>query len=111
MIIGVVIISGCVTNSSGIKINPNYNIEYVNAPNISSGTDFVTIGGYIKNTGNTNYNVVQLSVMGLDDNGNMVLQKTVVVTPLKEDQTAGYKVTWTTTKKVKSAKLDITSVK
>ena len=49
--------------------------------------------------------------MGVDDAGNVVLQKTVVVAPLNSDKTSGYKVTWTTQKKVKTAKLDITSVK
>ena len=107
----IIMISGCVSSSSGTKINPNYPIEYVNAPNISSGSNFVTIGGYIKNTGNKDFQVVQLSVMGVDEAGNVVLQKTVVVTPLDADKTGGYKVSWTTQKKVKTAKLDITSVK
>ena len=112
MILGFVLMTlGCVSDSTGTKINSNYPIVYVNPPTISSGSDYVSIGGYIKNIGRTNYKVVQLSVMGLDENGNLILQKTVVVTSLNADQKAGYQTTWTTQKKVKSAKLDIISVK
>ena len=104
-------ISGC-TLSSGSQISSNYSISYGNTPIVKADSNGQTeIGGLIKNTGNTNYKDVRISVLGLDGNGNVVVNKTVFIAILNHGEQTNYNVNFNTKQKVSAGKLEIIGAK
>jgi len=111
IIVLTVFISGC-TSSSGNQISSNCSIEYGNMPVVSVNSNGETeIGGLIKNTGNTNYKDVRISVLGLDKSGNVIANKTVFIALLNGGEQTNYDAKFNTKQGISSGKLELISAK
>ena len=102
-------ISGCISPSDS-KIDSNYSIDYGNTPIVNIGSDGHTeIGGLIKNNGNTDYKDVRINVLGLNGNGNVVVNKTVFIAILNMGEQTNYNVKFNTKQNVSTGKLELIS--